>query len=108
MKAIVEYGPDAVIHPAAYTAVDKAEADACIYHATNEGFVSWAEFAKAIFARAGIDCAVHPVPSSEYKTAAQRPMNSRMSKRSLDEAGFGRLPTWQDALGRFLQELADN
>ena len=54
---------------------------------------------------AGLKCVVHPVPTSAYPTAAKRPLNSRMSKRSLDLAGFQRLPSWQDALHRYVEEL---
>lgn len=78
-----------------------------VYHATNEGYCSWAEFAQAIMDKAGLRCKVRPVPTSEYPTAAKRPYNSRMSKRSLDEAGFRRLPTWQDALERYIDILQE-
>ncbi len=73
-----------------------------IYHATNEGYCSWFEFATEIMRRAGLSCRVLPVASEQYLTPAKRPRNSRLSKRSLDEAGFARLPDWQDALQRFL------
>lgn len=76
-----------------------------VYHATNEGFCSWADFAKEIFRQAGKEVTVTPVPSTEYPTKAARPKNSRMSKASLDRAGFHHLPTWQDALSRYLKEL---
>lgn len=76
-----------------------------VYHATNEGFCSWAEFAAEIFRQAGMDIKVTPVPSSAYPTRAVRPHNSRMSKKSLREAGFLLLPRWQDAIGRYLIEL---
>ena len=76
-----------------------------IYHATNEGFCSWAEFAREIFSEAGVDIEVDGIPTIEYPTPARRPFNSRLSKKSLDEAGFDRLPTWQDALHRYLIEL---
>ena len=79
-----------------------------IYHATNEGFCSWAEFAKEIFEQAGLDVEVEGIPTIEYPTPARRPFNSRLSKKSLDEAGFNRLPTWQDALKRYLVELKNN
>lgn len=72
-----------------------------IYHATNEGFCSWYDFASAIVAQASLSCQVIPIPTSAYPSAARRPVNSRLSKRSLDESGFARLPTWQDALARF-------
>ncbi len=73
-----------------------------VYHATNEGFCSWAEFATEIMKLAGKGTKIIPVASSEYKTVAVRPLNSRMSKKSLDLNGFGRLPAWQDALARYL------
>ena len=76
-----------------------------VYHATNEGYCSWAEFAQAIMDEAGLKCVVHPIPTSAYPTAAKRPLNSRMSKRSLDQAGFARLPAWQDALHRYVEIL---
>lgn len=75
------------------------------YHATNEGFCSWAEFAKEIFNEMGYMTRVNAIPSSEYPTRAERPLNSRMSKKSLDKANFGHLPTWQDALKRYLKEI---
>ena len=75
------------------------------YHASNEGFCSWADFAKEIFEQAGLSVEVEGIPTIEYPTPARRPFNSRLSKKSLDEAGFERLPTWQDAVKRFLAEL---
>ena len=75
------------------------------YHATNEGICSWYEFACEIFKQAGMDVAVTPVDSSAFPVKAKRPKNSRMSKDKLVEMGFSLLPTWQDALGRYLKEL---
>lgn len=77
------------------------------YHASNEGFCSWYEFACAIIQKAGLPARVVPVPSSEYPTRARRPMNSRMSKDKLTACGFRRLPPWDDALTRFLSELKE-
>lgn len=76
-----------------------------IYHVTNENFCSWAEFAAEIMKLGGKKTVINPVPSSEYPTKAERPHNSRLSKKCLDEAGIKRLPTWQDALKRFLKEM---
>lgn len=77
-----------------------------IYHATNEGLCSWYEFAKEIFKQAGMDNVnVIPVSSEEYKAKAKRPHNSRMNKDKLEKNGFDRLPTWQDALKRYLKEI---
>lgn len=79
------------------------------YHATNEGVCSWAEFAATIFEEVHINVVIHPVTTKEYygnkPNQAIRPLNSRLSKKSLDQAGFDRLPTWQDALRRYLKEL---
>lgn len=75
-----------------------------VYHATNEGTCSWAEFAEEIMMSAGLTCAVKPIVTAEYPTAALRPHNSRLSKASLDSAGFTRLPPWRDALSRYLME----
>lgn len=76
-----------------------------VYHATNEGVCSWAEFAREVFRLAGKDVKVNPVPTSEYPTRAVRPLNSRMSKDKLEEMGFARLPDWHDALARYIHEL---
>ena len=82
-----------------------------IYHATNEGFISWAEFAREIFKQKGLNVKVNDVTTEEYlkmvPQQAKRPLNSRMSKESLDKAGFKRLPDWKDALNRYLKELED-
>lgn len=75
------------------------------YHATNEGLCSWYEFACEIFKQAGMNVTVNPVTSDQYPAKAKRPMNSRMDKSKLDEMGFKRLPSWQDALGRYLKEI---
>lgn len=76
-----------------------------IYHATNEGICTWYEFACAIFKCAGVEMNVIPVSSEEYAAKAKRPANSRMSKEKLTEKGFEKLPSWQDALERYIQEL---
>ncbi|MCL1881184.1 MAG: dTDP-4-dehydrorhamnose reductase [Oscillospiraceae bacterium] len=73
-----------------------------IYHATNEGYCSWAEFASDIMKLSGSSCKINPVDSSEYPTKAKRPKNSRLSKITLDQNGFSRLPHWKDALKRYL------
>lgn len=73
-----------------------------IYHATNEGICSWAEFAREIFRISGEKTTVESIPTSGYPTPAARPLNSRLSKASLDAGGFARLPDWRDALKRFL------
>ena len=74
-----------------------------IYHATNEGICSWAEFAQEIFRLSGKNVAVHPIPSIAYPAKAKRPLNSRLSKQCLQSSGFCRLPSWQDALKHYLE-----
>ena len=80
-----------------------------IYHATNEGYISWAEFAKEIFKLSNRNVKINFVTTDEYKklipAQADRPLNSRMSKISLDKAGFNRLPDWKDAISRYLKEI---
>lgn len=76
------------------------------YHATNEGLCSWYEFACEIFRQAGMDdVRVTPVDSSQFPAKAKRPKNSRMDLSKLVEKGFTPLPTWQDALERYLKEI---
>ena len=76
------------------------------YHATNEGgYITWYDFACEIFRRAGIEVDVAPVSSDQYPAKAKRPSNSRMSKQKLVDNGFELMPTWQDALARYLKTL---
>jgi len=75
------------------------------YHANNEGFCSWAQFAEYIFKVNGVDMKVNYVTSEEYPQKAYRPRNSRLSKESLTENGFDLLPTWENAVDRYSEEL---
>ena len=77
------------------------------YHATNEGgYISWYDFTKEIYRQAGYTTQVVPVTTAEYGLSkAARPFNSRLDKSKLVAAGFTPLPTWQDALRRYLQEI---
>lgn len=77
------------------------------YHATNEGgYISWYDFTKEIYRQAGYKTEVVPVTTAEYGLSkAARPFNSRLDKSKLVEAGFTPLPTWQDALSRYLKEI---
>lgn len=76
-----------------------------VYHVTNEGFVSWADFAREIFKEANKNVKVIDVTTEEYNAKAKRPKNSRLDKSKLVENGFHLLPTWQDALKRYLRSL---
>ena len=77
------------------------------YHATNEGgYISWYDFTKEIYKQAGYKTNVVPVTTEEYGLSkAKRPHNSRLDKSKLTENGFALLPTWQDALSRYLKEI---
>lgn len=88
--------------------VDMAESEKYgYYHATNEGgYISWYDFTCEIYKQAGYKTKVIPVTTKEYGLSkATRPYNSRLDKSKLVNAGFMPLPTWQDALGRYLKEI---
>ena len=78
-----------------------------LYHVTNEGYCSWYEFAEFIFKESRKKVKVHPILTKDYKTIAKRPLNSKLSKESLDDIGMKRLPEWQDAVSRYLKELKE-
>lgn len=101
-----QFGSPTYTYDLAKLLVDMVQTDKYgIYHATNEGFCNWYEFACEIFKQAGIQVEVAPVTSDQYPTKAKRPFNSRMSKDKLEKSGFERLPDWKDALSRYLKEL---
>ena len=77
-----------------------------VYHATNEGgYISWYDFCREIYRLCGLETKVIPVTTREYGLSkAARPFNSRLDKSKLLENGFTPLPTWQDALARYLAE----
>lgn len=75
------------------------------YHATNEGFCSWADLAEYTFLKAHKKVKVNRILSKDYLQRAKRPKNSKMSKEKLVKNGFAKLPTWQDAVDRYLKEL---
>lgn len=105
-----QWGSPTYTYDLARLLVDMIQTDKYgIYHATNEGFTNWYEFAVAIFKEAGVNVTVKPVTTAEYGISkAARPFNSRMSKDKLDACGFKRLPAWEDALKRYIQELKEN
>lgn len=91
--------------------VDLSESDKYgTYHATNEGFCSWADFTEEIYRAAGVDTKVKKVSTEEYAEIAghpqaKRPYYSKLSKDSIENNGFVRLPSWQDATERYIAEL---
>lgn len=72
-----------------------------VYHTTNQGFISWDEFTKLIFKKAGINCKVNSVTSSEFPSAAKRPLNSQLSKEKILNYKID-IPSFEDALDRYL------
>lgn len=103
-----QIGTPTYTHDLARLLVDMIETEKYgYYHATNEGgYISWYDFAKEIFKQAGYSTEVVPVTTAEYVLSkAKRPFNSRLDKSKLVEAGFEPLPTWQDALSRYLEEI---
>ena len=88
--------------------VDMAETEKYgYYHATNEsGYISWYDFTVEIYKQSGMSTKVTPVTTAEYGLSkAARPFNSRLDKSKLIENGFTPLPSWQDALARYLKEI---
>lgn len=88
--------------------VDMVETDKYgYYHATNEGgYISWYDFCCEFYKQYGLKTKVIPVTTEEYGLSkAARPFNSRLDKSKLTEMGFEPLPTWQDAVKRYLEEV---
>ena len=88
--------------------VDMVETDKYgYYHATNEGgYISWYDFCCEFYKQYGLKTKVIPVTTDEYGLSkAARPFNSRLDKSKLTEMGFEPLPTWQDAVKRYLEEV---
>ena len=103
-----QIGSPTYTYDLAKLSVDMIESDKYgIYHATNEGICSWYEFAKEIFRQSNTDVKLKGIKSCEFPTKARRPKNSRMNKDKLVENGFNRLPSWQNALSRYLKEIED-
>jgi len=79
-----------------------------IYHATNEGFCSWYEFAKEIFKSIDVDVKVKPVSSDEFETKAERPNNSKLSKQILVDKKFKILDNYKNTIHRFIMDENKN
>ena len=75
------------------------------YHARNAGFCTWAELAEETFRIAGRNTKVNRVNSEQYKTAAVRPKNSRLSLKSLTDNSFTPLQHWKDAVNEYLGNI---
>ncbi len=79
-----------------------------IYPGNNDGYTSWCDFAREIFRVNGKNTEVEGISTKDYNATAPRPLNTRLSKKALDDAGFKHLPHWHDALIRFSEELKLN
>lgn len=77
------------------------------YHITNEGSCSWYVFAKFILKYIGSETIVEAVKTIDFPQKASRPLNSVLSNEKLIKSGFGNMPTWEDALKRFLTEIGE-
>ena len=80
------------------------------YNVNNEGYTSWADFAEYIMKSNNINTKINKVTTEEYlkltnTKQAERPRNSKLSKDKLEQNGFNKLPTWQDATDRYIKEL---
>lgn len=75
-----------------------------VYHATNKGVCTWAEFAEEIFKIAGIDVKVNHITIAEYPTRAKRPLNSRLSKEKIINNKFIIIRAWEKALREFIEQ----
>lgn len=103
-----QIGTPTYTHDLARLLVDMIETDKYgYYHATNEGgYISWYDFTCEIYKQAGLQTKIIPVTTEEYGLSkAARPFNSRLDKSKLEENGFMPLPTWKDALQRYLKEI---
>lgn len=77
------------------------------YNFTNTGFCTWYDFAKKVFELNKLDVCIKEIKSSEYKTAANRPLNSKLSKNKILDITKGIIPTWEDALKRYIIEIGE-
>ena len=104
-----QYGSPTYTVDLARLLVDMAETDKYgLYHANNEGYCNWAEFAEEIFRQNNKDVVVHHITSEEYPQKAYRPRNSKLSKNALIDNDFDLLPGWKDAVRRYSKELKLN
>ena len=79
-----------------------------IYHFTDEGVASWYDFAKSIFEIAGKDIRVKPLLTSEYPTAARRPMYSVLSKNKIKRTYNIEIPYWRESLEKCVSRLENS
>jgi len=76
-----------------------------IYHFSNEGAVSWYDFAKAIMEEAGLNCKVNPIESKDFPTKASRPFYSVLNKAKIKREFNIDIPYWRDSLRKVIKEI---
>jgi len=76
-----------------------------IYHYSNEGVISWYDFAKAIFEIENIDIKVNPIESKDYPTLAKRPHYSVLNKKKIKNEFNVEIPYWRESLKEYLQRI---
>lgn len=102
-----QYGSPTYTADLAPLLVDMVKTDKYgIYHVTNEGVCTWAEFAEEIFKISGLNVKINHITTAEYPTMAKRPLNSRLSKTKLVKNNFNTLPDWQVALNDFIDKVS--
>ena len=102
-----QYGSPTYTADLAPLLVDMVKTDKYgIYHVTNEGVCTWAEFAEEIFKISGMNVKINHITTAEYPTMAKRPLNSRLSKTKLVKNNFNTLPDWQVALNDFIDKVS--
>ena len=74
-----------------------------VYHYSNEGGISWHEFAKEILEMAGLDCKVSPIITEQYPTLAKRPKSVLMNKDKIIQKFFIEIPSWKKSLKSFMK-----
>ncbi|WP_428738929.1 dTDP-4-dehydrorhamnose reductase [Sulfurimonas sp.] len=78
-----------------------------IYHYSNEGVLSWYDFAKEIMRMAKLDCQINPIETKEYPTPATRPHYSLLNKSKIKQTFNINIPYWKDSLDECLQKLGE-
>jgi dTDP-4-dehydrorhamnose reductase len=76
-----------------------------IYHYSNEGVISWYDFAKAVMSESGLSCKINPIESKDFPTKAKRPFYSVLSKTKIKETFGLEIPYWLDSLKKVLKQL---
>jgi dTDP-4-dehydrorhamnose reductase len=93
---------DAILH---IVSAQNNKTENNIYHFSNEGAISWYDFAKAIMAEAGLNCKVNPIESKDFPAKANRPFYSVLNKAKIKNSYQIEIPYWLDSLKLVLEKL---